>query len=168
MSPTLARMAQMLPMALMGAIALYFVLGRRRALAQALPVPTAEGVQIPVNAVYVQSGGLLGGKQHNSIRPELTIGREAIRFRALTRKMWSVADIAHVEARSRPGGWKLVFVGRRRSNVLVADILGEANVLAALRALPDSMILTPQAALLRNGSAATGVEGLSLYRGRMW
>jgi hypothetical protein len=63
---------------------------------------------------------------------------------------------------------KLVFVGRCRGNVLVADIIGEANVLTALRALPDSMVLTPQAALLRNGSAAAGMEGLPLYRGRMW
>jgi hypothetical protein len=168
MSLPLALVAQALTPLLVGGIALHFVLGRRRALAQALPVPTAEGVQIPVNAVYVQGGGLLGGKQHNSIRPELTIGHEVIRFRAITRKVWSIADIAHVEARSRPGGWKLVFVGRRRGNVLVADILGEANVLAALRALPDSVILTPQAALLRNGSAAAGVEGLRLYQGRTW
>jgi len=110
----------------------------------------------------------LGGRQHNSLHPELTIGHQGIRFRAMARKAWSIADIAHVEARARTSGWKLVFVGRRGGSVLVADILGDANVVAALRALPDAVVLTPQAALLRNGSAAAGLEGLRLYQGRTW
>jgi len=168
MSPSLALAAQALMTALMGGFALHSVTRRRRALALASPVPTAEGLQIPVNAIYAQVGGLLGGRQHNSLHPELTIGHQRIHFRAVTRKAWSIADIAHVEARARTSGWKLVFVGRRGGSVLVADILGEANVLAALRALPGTMLITPQAALLRNGSAAAGVEGLRLYQGRMW
>jgi hypothetical protein len=49
--------------------------------------------------------------------------------------------------------------------VLAADIIGEPNVLAALRALPDGLMMTPQAALLRNGTAAAGTENLPLYRG---
>lgn len=168
MSLALALAAQALIIAPVAGIAAYFILGRRRRLAQALPVPTVDGLQIPVNAIYAQGGGFLGGKQHNSLNPELTIGHQGIRFRAMTRKAWSIADIAHVEARARRGGWKLVFVGGRHGSVMVADIIGEANVVAALRALPDGLALTPQAALLRNGSAAAGVEGLKLYRGRMW
>jgi hypothetical protein len=168
MSLPLALAAQALMMALMGGFALHFVTRRRRALALASPVPTAEGLQIPVNAIYTQAGGLLSGKQHNSLQPELTIGHRGIHFRAMTRRAWAIADIAHVETRVCTGGWKLVFVGRRGRGVLVADILGEANVLAALRALPDSAVLTPQAALLRNGSATAGVEGLRLYQGLMW
>lgn len=72
MSPSLALAAQ----ALMGGFALHFVTRRRRALALASPVPTAEGLQIPVNAIYTQAGGLLSGKQHNSLHPELTIGHQ--------------------------------------------------------------------------------------------
>lgn len=167
MSLSLALAAQALAMALVGALALTFVLRRRRVLVQAVPVLTADGLQIPVNAIYTQAGGLMGGKQHNNLHPELTMGHQGIRFRAMTRKAWPIADIAHVEARARRGGWKLIFVGRQRGSVVVADILGEANVLAALRALPDGLALTPQAALLRNGTAAAGIEGLPLYRGRV-
>ncbi len=152
-------------MALTGACVVLLLGRRRRTLANASPMPSTDGLQIPVNAIFTRSGQLFGSKQHNSINPELTIGRAGIGFRALTRKQWPIAQIAHVEIRPRRGGWKLIFVGRGQTGVVVADIVGEANVLAALRALPDGTVMTPQAALLRDGTPAAGTDNLTLYRG---
>ena len=150
---------------MLAAIPFIYILRRRTNLAEAQPTETPDGLEIPVNGIYTRGGGWLGGFQRNSLRPELKIGRSGILFRAVSRKEWPFAAVAHVEARPRRNGWKLIFVGRTSGSVVVADIIGEANVLAALRALPDGLALTEQAALLRNGSTGAARYGLHLYRG---
>lgn len=147
------------------ALAAWLLWRRRATLAQAVPTIVQGGVQIPLNLLVVRSGGILGGVQRNSMRPRLVIGNEGLRFQAITSQHWVFATIAHVEARPRRSGWKLVFVRLDRKAVLVADILGEHNAVAALRALPRSLALTPQAAVLRDGEGAAGKTGLHLYRG---
>ena len=149
---------------IIAAFAVRFIVRRQSALARATPIATPDGLQIPVNGIYTR-GGFLGGFQRNSLRPEFTVGRDAIRFKAVSRQELPFAAIAHVEARPRRNGWKLIFVSHVRSIVVVADIIGETSVLAALRALPDDLPRTPQAALLRDGSAATATEGLQIYSG---
>lgn len=152
---------------LMGGVAAYRVSRRLGVRLHRGPNHSPAGVRVPARAVFVHTGGVLAIRRRSSIAPELVIAADGIHYRAVGTGHWPFDTIDHVEARQRRGGWKLIFVGRKRNAVLIADIIGEHNVLATLCALPDALALTPQAALLRNGSSRGGKEDLSLYRGVM-
>lgn len=162
---TLVVLIALLPLAVSFGVG-FLLLRHHRRLVLAQPEATSEGLAIPARAVFC-TGGLLGVHRRNSIAPRVVIALDGIHFTAMGRQRWNWDAIAHVEARQARSGWKLLFVGSQRGSVLAIDIPGEPATLAALRALPERLPLTPQAALLRDGSSTRGAEGLRPFSGRL-
>jgi hypothetical protein len=131
------------------------------------PLEIADGaVTVPVRGLYLRRAGLFGGYSHNNLNPRFAIAPDGIRFRVFRESWLPFSNIDHVEVRERFGFTYLLFVNGTGPRMLSVSIGNRSNAKQVLDALPPSIALTPEAATIRNGTAAAGTSGLRLYGGR--
>jgi hypothetical protein len=127
----------------------------------------ADGaVVVPVHGLYLRRAGLFGGMSHNNLNPRFAIAPDGIRFRVFRDSLLPFSHIDHVEVRQRFGFTYLLFVNGTGPRLLSVSIGDRHHAKQLLDALPRSVALTPEAATLRDGTAAAGTSGLRLYGGR--
>jgi hypothetical protein len=146
------------------------VLVRRKATKRtplALPETSPDGTMIvPIRGLYLRRGGVAGGFSHNNINPRFAIAPVGIRYRVFREGWLPFSDVDHVEVRQRFGFVYLLFVNAAGPRLLSVNVGDRGTAKNALEALPRTVALTPEAATLRDGTAAAGTSGLRLYGGR--
>lgn len=146
------------------------LLRRRNALREmacAPPEITADGTTaVPVRGLYLRRAGIFGGDSNNSLNPRLVIGPQGIRYRVFREGRLAFSAIDHVEVRERFGSVHLLFLNGSGPRLLSADVGDHDTARRVLNALPSSVPLTPEAAVIRDGATGAGTTGLRLYHGR--
>jgi hypothetical protein len=147
------------------------VLLRRRKALRAMPIVPLEiatdgTIAVPVRGLYLRRAGIFGGESNNSINPRFAIGPDGIFYRVFRRGRLPFAAIDHVEVRERFGSVHLLFLNSSGPRLLSANVGDRDSAKQVLNALPRSVPLTPEAALIRDGAASAGTTGLRLYHGR--
>jgi hypothetical protein len=145
-------------------------LRRRNALRATQSAPlgiTADGtIAVSVRGLYLRRAGIFGGDANNSVNPRFTIGPDGIGYRVFRQSRLSFAAIDHVEVRRRLGSVHLLFLNSSDPRLLSVNVGDRDTARQVLIALPSSVPLTPEAAIIRDGTADAGTIGLSLYNGR--
>lgn len=131
-----------------------------------LEIAADGAVSVPVRALYLRRGGVLGGMSHNNLNPRFAIAQDGIRFRVFRDSRLPFSHIDHLEVRERFGFTYLLFVNAGGPRLLSVNVGDRYQAKRVLDALPRSLALTPGAAMLRDGTAAAGTSGLRLYSGR--
>jgi hypothetical protein len=127
----------------------------------------ADGtIAVPVRGLYLRRAGIFGGDANNSVNPRFTIGADCIGYRVFRQSRLPFAAIDHVEVRQRFGSVHLLFLNSSDPRLLSVNVGDRDTARQVLIALPSSVPLTPEAAMIRDGTADAGTTGLRLYRGR--
>ncbi|MEP9360996.1 hypothetical protein [Sphingomonas sp. KR3-1] len=158
-----------LPLLVFGAIGIVLLLrGRATRAPRVAPHEVAAGgtMAVPIRALYLRRGGILGSKSHNNLNPRFAIAPEGIRYRVFRESRLAFSDIGHVEVRTRFGFVYLLFVNNAGLRLLSVNVGDRGNAKLVLDALPRTVALTHEAATIRDGTAAAGTSGLHLYSGR--
>jgi hypothetical protein len=147
------------------------VLLRRRNAQRTMPtVPleiAADGtIAVPVRGLYLRRAGIFGGDSNNSVNPRFAIGPDGIGYRVFRRGRLPFAAIEHVEVRKRFGSVHLLFLNSSGPRLLSVNVGDRDTARQVLDALPRSVPLTPEAAMIRDGAAGAGTTGLRPYHGR--
>jgi hypothetical protein len=145
-------------------------LRRRNALRATQSAPlgiTADGtIAVSVRGLYLRRAGIFGGDANNSVNPRFTIGPDGIGYRVFRQSRLSFAAIDHVEVRRRLGSVHLLFLNSSDPRLLSVNVGDRDTARQVFNALPRSVPLTPEAAMIRDGAAGAGTPGLRLYHGR--
>jgi hypothetical protein len=158
--------AILLPLLAFAAVGI-IVLRRRNALPSAPLEIAADGtIAVPVRGLYLRRAGIFGGDANNSVNPRFSIGPDGIGYRVFRQSRLSFAAIDHVEVRQRLGSVHLLFLNSSDPRLLSVNVGDRDTARQVLIALPSSVPLTPEAAMIRDGAAGAGATGLRLYRGR--
>lgn len=147
------------------------VLLRRRNAVRAMPSAPLEAaadgtIAVPIRGLYLRHSGMFGGDSNNSVNPRFAIGPEGIGYRAFRRGRLPFAAIEHVEVRERFGSVHLLFLNSSGPRLLSVNVGDRDTARQVFNALPRSVPLTPEAAMIRDGAAGAGTPGLRLYHGR--
>lgn len=158
-----------LPLLVFAAVGI--VLLRRRNALRAMPIVPLEiaadgAIPVPIRGLYLRRAGIFGGESNNSVNPRFAIEPEGICYRLFRQGQLPFSAIDHVEIRERFGSVHLLFLNSSGPRLLSANVGDRDTAKRVLNALPSSMALTPEAALLRDGAAGAGTTGLRLYHGR--
>ncbi|MGY4396643.1 hypothetical protein ACVWZA_001823 [Sphingomonas sp. UYAg733] len=168
-SPIIVQVAATaLPLLLFAAIGIILFLRRGRVAGSppAPPVITSDEVTtVPVRALYLRHAGLLGGTSQNSMNPRFAIALDGIHFKLFRESRLTFASIEHIDLRERFGRTYLLFINAGNPRLLSVSVADRATAKQVLEALPRSVALTPEAATVRDGSAAAATPGLRRYRG---
>jgi hypothetical protein len=157
-----------LPLLVFAAVGIV-LLWRRNALATPsapLEIAADGTIAVPVRGLYLRRAGMFGGDSNNSINPRFAIGPEGIRYRVFRQGRLPFSTIDHVEVRKWFGSVHLLFLNSSGPRLLSVNVGGRDTARQVLIALPSSVPLTPEAAMIRDGTADAGTTGLRLYRGR--
>ena len=127
----------------------------------------ADGtIAVPIRGLYLRHSGIFGGDSNNSVNPCFAIGPEGIGYRVFRRGRLPFSAIEHVEVRERFGSVHLLFLNSSGPRLLSVNVGDRDGARQVLNALPRSVPLTPEAAMIRDGAAGAGTTGLRLYHGR--
>ena len=159
----------LLPLLVFAAVGI--VLLRRRNAPRATPSAplgiTADGtIAVSVRGLYLRRAGIFGGDANNSVNPRFTIGPDGIGYRVFRQSQLSFAAIDHVEVRQRLGSVHLLFLNSSDPRLVSVNVGDRDAARQVLIALPSSVPLTPEAAMIRDGVVGAGTTGLRLYHGR--
>jgi hypothetical protein len=128
---------------------------------------SADGTRIvSVRGLYLRRGGLLGGVSNNNLNPRFAIAPDGIRFRVFRESLLPFSHVDHVEIRERFGLTYILFVNGVGPRLLSVNMGNPCNAKQVLDALPRTVALTPEAATVRDGTAAAGFSELRRYSGR--
>lgn len=131
-----------------------------------LEIAADGAVTVPIRGLYLRRAGIFGGVSHNNLNPRFAIAPDGIRFRVFRESQLPFSHIDHVELRERFGFTYLLFVNSTGPRLLSVSVGNRGNAKQILDALPRAVALTPEAATLRDGTAAAGTLGLRIYGGR--
>ena len=163
-------LAQFLVMPLLfAAFGIVLILRRIKASPPEPPAIAPDGTMIvPVRALYLRTGGFLGGMSHNSINPRFAIAPDAIHFKVFRESRLPFACIGHIEVREGFGRVHLLFINTASPRLLSVNVGDRVTAKRVLDALPRSIALTPEAATIRDGVPAAGTSRLNRYGGRFF
>jgi hypothetical protein len=146
------------------------LLRRRNALRTMPSVPleiAADGtIAVPIRGLYLRRAGIFGGDSNNSVNPRFAIGPEGIGYRVFRQDRLPFSAIDHVEVRERFGSVHLLFLNSSGPRLLSVNVGDPDSAKQVLNALPRTVPLTPEAAMMRDGAPGAGTTGLRLYHGR--
>lgn len=155
----------LLVLAVVGVVLLRRRIGQRAMSSAALEIAADGTITVPVRGLYLRRIGIFGGDAKNSINPRFAIGSEGIRYRVFRQGQISFAAIGHVEVRERFGSVHLLFLNSAGPRLLSVNVGDRDSANQVLNALPRTVPLTPEAAMIRDGAAGAGTTGLRLYHG---
>ncbi|WP_066807565.1 hypothetical protein [Sphingomonas asaccharolytica] len=144
---------------------------RRRNALRAMPSRPLEAaadgmIAVPIRGLYLRRAGLFEGGSNNSVNPRFASGPEGIRYRVFREGRLPFSAIDHVEVRERFGSVHLLFLNSFGPRLLSVNVGDRDSAKQVLNALPRSVPLTPEAAVIRDDVAGAGTTGLHLYHGR--
>jgi hypothetical protein len=146
------------------------LLRRRKALQAMSSAPlaiAADGtIAMPIRGLYLRRAGIFGSDSNNSVNPRFAIGPEGIVYRVFRQDQLPFSAIDHVEVRERFGSVHLLFLNSAGPRLLSANVGDRDTAKRVLNALPRTVLLTPEAAMIRDGATGAGTTGLRLYNGR--
>lgn len=147
------------------------VLLRRRNALRAMPSApldaAADGtIAVPIRGLYLRRAGMFGGDSNNSVNPRFVIEPGDICYRVFREGRLPFSAIDHVEVRERFGSVHLLFLNSADPRLLSVNVGDRGTAKQVLNALPRTVPLTPEAAMIRDGAAGAGTTGLRLYHGR--
>lgn len=160
--------AVVLPLLMFAAVGVLLL--RRRTAQQArsataLEIAADGTIAVPVRGLYLRRIGIFGGDSKNSVNPRFAIGPEGIRYRVFRQGQLPFSIIDHVEVRERFGSVHLLFLNSSGPRLLSVNVGDRDTAKQVLNALPRTVPLTPEAAMIRDGATGTGTTGLRLYHG---
>ncbi|CAN5328179.1 hypothetical protein BH09PSE6_BH09PSE6_10890 [soil metagenome] len=126
--------------------------------------------RIQVSSTFSLTSGFLWRKMSSSwTQPMLALAPEGLRYRTLLEGTWPYAEIEQVDVRRTlfGGEMRILFLGNGNRRVLAATLGGPDAARQVLKALPASLPLSVDAAILRDGTAAAATPGLRRYRGQL-
>lgn len=152
-------------------VAAGIVLLRRRKTLQAISSAPLEiaadgAIAVPIRGLYLRRARMFGGDSNNSVNPLFAIEPEGICYRVFREGRLPFSAIDHVEVRERFGSVHLLFLNSADPRLLSVNIGDRGTAKQVLNALPRTVPLTPEAAMIRDGEAGAGTTGLRLYHGR--
>ncbi|CAN5477464.1 hypothetical protein BH10PSE17_BH10PSE17_02830 [soil metagenome] len=128
----------------------------------------ADAFIVPVLSTATHRGGFLWRVRATSAsRPSLLIAPEGLRYRVLAEGSWPYDEIEQVDVRMTffGKGVRILFLGNDNHRLLSAVVSGPEVARQALAALPTTLPLSSEAAVMRDGTAAAATPGLRRYRG---
>jgi len=155
----------LLVFAMVGVVLLRRRIAQQEMSSAALEIAADGTITVPVRGLYLRRAGIFGGDANNSINPRFAIGPEGIRYRVFRQGRLSFAAIGHVEVRERFGSVHLLFLNSAGPRLLSVNVGNRDIAKRVLNALPRTVPLAPEAAMIRDGAAGAGTTGLRLYHG---
>ena len=137
---------------LAAAACVLFVLRRPRAAgapASSGPVPGQVFGQFPILALDARWGLLGNVRLRHTSATSITIDTDGLNFQAMGPRHLAFAAMENVELAGKWNGPAIVFTGREWGHRLTLTVAGDDVAAAILRALPDTVPLSPKALALR-------------------
>ncbi len=112
--------------------------------------PSAGASAFAIAALDARFGWLGNVRLRHTSASSVTIDATGLHFQAMGQRHLAFAAIERVELQRKWNGPALLVIGREWGNRLTITLAHEADVRSILRALPDTVPLSPKASELRD------------------